>query len=116
MMLYICEKFHNNISNGFQVTIPRMVFKLQSGNNDMVKTAMFNVQRARHVIVLYICVKFRENISDGIGVMEWPRMIEALSYTQHFGGYNIIPSPLFVAGRHFLWRGIKRSRYNVKNT
>ena len=64
---------------------------------------------ARRFMVLYICVKkgdFRENISDGIRVMERTRMMEALTdgrtdgrtNTQNFGGYNIIPSPLFVAG------------------
>ena len=58
------------------------------------------------LIVLYIFVKFRENISDGIRVMERTQMMEALDDgqivrwmdTQNFGGYNIIPSPLFLAG------------------
>ena len=48
-------------------------------------------------------MKFPENISDGIRVMERTRiMMEALTDgptdTQNFGEYNIIPSPLFVAG------------------
>ena len=61
----------------------------------MVEMGMFNVQRAitlkvgkpelrfmcssRRLIMLYICVKFSENISDGIRVMEWIRMMEALT-------------------------------------
>ena len=84
MVLYICEKFHNNISN---------VFNLQSGHAYIVEMAIFNVQRAatpkvgkpelqficvaRCLIVLYSCVKFRENISDGIRVMERTRMVTA---------------------------------------
>ena len=57
-------------------------------------------------IVLYICVMFGENISDSIRVMEWTGMIEALTDgqtnrptdTQNFGRYNIVTTPLFVAG------------------
>ena len=84
----------------------------------MVELVMFNIQRAitlkvgkpelrflcsaRRLIVLHICVKFHENISDGIRVMTRIRTMEALMNgrmdTQSFGGYNIIPSPLFVAG------------------
>ena len=84
MVLYIYEKFDNNISNSFQLT-----------DEYMVEMAMLNVQRAIipkvdkpelpiicsacRLIVLYICVKFRENIMDGIRVMEWTRMMEALT-------------------------------------
>ena len=73
-MLYICERFHENILNGFQLT------------EYMVEMAIFNVQRtitpkvdkselrfmcsACHLMVLYIRVKFRENITNGIRVME----------------------------------------------
>ena len=34
---------------------------------------------ARRLIVLYICVTFGKNISDGVRVMEWTRMMEALT-------------------------------------
>ena len=55
------------------------------------------------LIVLYICVKFGENVSDGIRVVERTRMMEELTDrwtadTQNLGWYNIIPSPLLVAG------------------
>ena len=53
--------------------------------------------------MLYICVKYHENISDSIRVMKLTQMMEALTDTQNFGGYNIIPSPLFVAG-HKKWK------------
>ena len=54
---------------------------------------------ASGLIVLYICVNSLENILDGIRVMERTQMMEVLTDgTQNFGGYIIIPSPLFVAG------------------
>ena len=110
MVLYICEKFHNNSSNGFN---------LQSGHKCMVEMAMFNVQRAITPKVgkpklrfmcsachPYICVKFRENILLSIRLMEGTRMMEALTHgqmdTQNFGGYNITSLPLFVAGHSCL--------------
>ena len=84
----------------------------------MVEMAMFYVERAiipkvgkpellfmcsAHCLtVLLICVKFHANFYNGIRVMEWTQMIEGLTNrqtdTQNFGGYNIIPLPLFVAG------------------
>ena len=79
-MLYICVRFHEIISNGFN---------LQSGHKYIVEMALFNVQRAitpkvgkqelrfmcsaRHLMELYICVKFRENITSGIRVIEHTR-------------------------------------------
>ena len=79
---------------------------------------MFNVQRAKtpkvskpelgfmcsahRLIVLYICVKIHENISDSIRLMMRTQIMEALTdrrtETPNIGGYNIITSPLFVAG------------------
>ena len=82
MVIYICIKFQENISNSFQVT---------------------------EQCVLHIGVKFHENtcISNGIRVMERTRKYEALTDrrtdTQNFGRYNIIP-------RHFLWRGIQTKK------
>ena len=65
IVLCICVKFPENISN---------CFNLQSGHEYLVEMAMFNVQRAinpkvgkpelrfmcsaRRFVVLYICVKF----------------------------------------------------------
>ena len=66
---------------------------------------------AGHLIVLYNCVKFHENISDDFRIKERTQMMEALMdrWTDEqtdgltdrhskFGWYNIIPSPLCVAG------------------
>ena len=79
IMLYISVKFHENISNGFQLTEQTRV--LVHGRNGYI----FNIQRAvipelrnpklwflhsaHRLIVLYICVKFRENTSNGIRVI-----------------------------------------------
>ena len=64
MVFYICEKFHNNISN---------VFNLQSGHEANIcvqrakgKPELRFMCSARRLTVLYICVKFGENILDGI--------------------------------------------------
>ena len=97
-MLYICEKFHNNISK---------VFNLQSGHKYMAEMAIFNVQRAitpkvckpvmvrvfcmSSQVVLYICVKFCENILASIRVTERTKIMEALmdghSNISGFRGY-----------------------------
>ena len=71
MVLYICEKFHHNSSNGFQPTEWILY---------MIEMAMFNVQRAiapkvgkpelwfmcsaHCFIVFYTCVKFCANTLD----------------------------------------------------
>ena len=86
MKFYICLRFHENISNGFQLTERTRVH---------CKMAIFNVQRAitpnkskpelqfmcsaRRLMVLCICVKFPENIANGIRLMEWTRNYEALT-------------------------------------
>ena len=53
---------------------------------------------ARRLRVFYICVKFRENISDAIsyGADTKDASADVRTDTQNFGGYNMIPSPLFV--------------------
>ena len=60
------------------------------------------MRSARRLILFYIYVKLGENISDGIRVMERTQMMQTLTDgrtdIQNFGRYNIIPSPLFVAG------------------
>ena len=87
IVLYIYVKFPENISNSFQLTERTRYY--------MVEMAMFNVKRAitpkvdkpelrfmcsaRRLMVLYIYVKFGENISDNIRIMEWIRMMEALT-------------------------------------
>ena len=84
-MLYICEKFHNNIPNCFQLTEQKQVHSkygyVQSskGNNSKSRQTVFGfIYPVCCLIVLYICVKFHENFSDSIRVMERTRMMEAL--------------------------------------
>ena len=80
-VIYICEMFHQNIWNCFQ---------LQSRHKYMVEMAMFNIQRtitlkvskqefrfmcsAPDLTVLYICVKFCENISNSLQLTEQTRV------------------------------------------
>ena len=95
MVLYIYEKFPNNISNGFQLTEWTRVH----GRNGHVQCSKGKNSKSRQTRI-YFC----ENISDG---MERPQMMEELTYgrkdrqtdTQNFRGFNIIP-------HHFLWWGI----------
>ena len=95
MVLYICEKFHKNILNGFQLTERTQVH----GRNGYVqsiitpkagKPELRFMCSACRLIVLYICVKFCENIQqaqvhrvkfgehilDAIRVMERTQMME----------------------------------------
>ena len=77
MVFYICEKFHNIISNGFQLT-ERIRVHNRNGYVQCSKGITPKVGKpelkfmcfACRLIVLYICVTFRENISDGLRVME----------------------------------------------
>ena len=57
-MLYICTKFHENISKGFRVTeLTQFVISKSS-------------KRLHFLIMLYICTKCHESISKGFRVME----------------------------------------------
>ena len=70
MVLYICEKFHNNISNGFQLTESTRVH----GRNGNVQCSKDNNSKSRQtrVTVHVFCTsshsayKFCENILDSI--------------------------------------------------
>ena len=66
MVLYTCEKFHNNISNSSQLTELTRVHSRngygQCSNAITPKVDKPELQfmcSACHIIVLYICVKFR---------------------------------------------------------
>ena len=85
-MFYICEKFHDNISNGFQLTERTRVH----GRNGYVQYLKDNNSKSRQtrvkiymfcsrLIVFYICVRFGENIFEGMRVMERTRMMEVLT-------------------------------------
>ena len=85
MVLYTCEKFYNNISNGFQLTERTQVHNrnsyVQSSKGITPKVGKPELQfmcSACRLIVLYICVKFCENISDSLRVMEQTQMTEVL--------------------------------------
>ena len=74
MVLYICEKFHNNISNGYQLTERTWV----QGRNGYVQCSKGNNSKqeiqfmyfASCLIGLYICVKFSENKSGHKYIVE----------------------------------------------
>ena len=72
VMLYICAKLFEIISNGIKV-IERTRFlycKFQRG----ILPQKCRLISARRLIMLYICAKFCEIISNGIKVMEQTRM------------------------------------------
>ena len=80
-MLYFCAKFHENISNGFQLTKRTRVHgrngyvQCSTGNNSKRMQTRVTVyvpalQLQLQFMMLYICMTFDENISDGIRVME----------------------------------------------
>ena len=69
MVLYICEKFHNNILNSFQLTERIQIdgrnsnVQCSQGNNSKSsQTKVTFIRSASRLIVLYICVKICENI------------------------------------------------------
>ena len=111
LMLYVCEKFHNDILKDFQLSEQTQVrgrngyVQCSQGNNSKSsKPKLWFMCSACHHIMLYICVKFRENISEGVSygadtndgsTDEWTdRQMD----TQNFGEYNMIPLPIFMAG------------------
>ena len=106
MLLYICEKFHYDISHSFQLTEWTRIHgrngyvQCSKGNNcKSGKPELQFMCSAHHLIVLYICV-FLE-ISWTISEICRTQMMETLTdrrtNTQNFRGYYIISSPLFVA-------------------
>ena len=73
MVLYICVNFHENISNGFQLT------EQTHGGNGYVQRAitpkvgkpeLWFMCYACRLMVLYICVKLSGNITNSIRVMK----------------------------------------------
>ena len=80
-MLYICVKFHNHISIGFQLTDQTGVH----GRNGYVQCQRAITQEKGKSELGFIgsaccliSVKFPENILDGIRIMEQTGMMEAL--------------------------------------
>ena len=88
-VLYNCERFHENISNSFQLTV--------HGGNVYVQCSKGNNSKSRQISVmvhvfctlshgLYICVKFRENITK---VSELWSGHEYMVGTAIFNIYNV---------------------------
>ena len=114
MVLFICDRFHENIL---------INFNLQSGQEYMVEMLMFNVQMsitlkvgkselrfmcsARRLIMFCICVMFRENITKGIRVMERTRVHGRNGYVQCSKGNNS------VSGQTKLWFMCSKHRLMV---
>ena len=78
MVLYICVKFCENITNGIRVMEQTRVHgricyvQCSKGYNSKRRKAELRFMcSACCLMVLYICVKFRENISNSIRVTEW---------------------------------------------
>ena len=67
MVLHICEKFHHNISKGFQL-LERTILgrngyvQHSKGNNSKSRQTSYGSHVLQVVSVLYICVKFHESI------------------------------------------------------
>ena len=76
VMLYICAKFREIISNGIKVIewTQFLYGKLQRG----IIPPKMQVEQLLYIsacllVMLYICAKFREIISNGIKIIEWTR-------------------------------------------
>ena len=117
MTLYICVKFCQNIWNGFQLT--EQIWK--HGRNGYVqcsKDAKNTKSRQTIATIFVFCMLshsalhlcevswkyFKLYILLWSGHKWWKRWWTA--NTQNFGGYNIIPSPLFVAGHNVYGLGV----------
>ena len=74
IVLYICMKFHENISNNFE--------DIERTRVRMVEMAIFNIQRACHLMVLPFCVKFHENMSSGFKVVQRTQKLFTDTHTQ----------------------------------
>ena len=102
--MYICVKFHENISNGFQLTERTRAhgrngyFQCSKGNNSRLGSlkSLF-MHSVRRLMVIYNSVKFLVNISNGIRFTKRTRMSKALTDgrrdgrrtdTQNYEGYN----------------------------
>ena len=105
MLLYTCEKFHNNNANGFQLTERtrahnRSGYVQYSKGN---KPELRFISSARRLSVLHLCevsCKYlRRFLSYGADTNDGSD--DGRTDTQNFGRYNIIPSQQVV-------RGIKR--------
>ena len=94
IVLYICEKFQQNIWNGFQLTEwtrvhSRNGFDVQRAVTPKVgKPELWFMYSAHCLIVLYICVKFHENISNCFQLTDRTRVHGRNGYVQCSKGNN----------------------------
>ena len=97
MVRYICERFHENTFNSFQLTERKGVHggnvyvQCSKGNNSKSRqTELLFMCSTRHLIMLYIYVKLRENITNDIRVMERTRVHGRNGYVQCSKGNNSV--------------------------
>ena len=72
-MLYICTKFHENISEGFRVTglTQFLISKFSKRHRSVENIGGAMILISTHFLIMfYICTKCHENISQGFRVME----------------------------------------------
>ena len=85
-MLYICIRFHENISNDFlRYRADTSVWAII---NEVRKPELWFLCSAHPIIVLYICMKCHENISNESKDTERTRMYGGNGYFQYLKGNN----------------------------
>ena len=92
MVLNICVKFHENISNGFDVTERTRVCDKLAITPKEGKPDLGFLCSACHLILLNICVNFHENISNGFQVKERERFFDRQTRDAN-GKNNMSPAP-----------------------
>ena len=97
MVLYICERFHENILNSFQLTERtglhdgNYFVQCSKGNNSQSRQSELQFMRSAHpLIMLYTCAKFHKNITNGIRVMEQTRVHGRNGYVKCSKGNNSV--------------------------
>ena len=76
MILYIPIKFHENILNGFQLSVHEfsiVKFQREKTKKKNVQTRLTVLVSARRLMMLYISMKFHDHILNGFQVIEWTR-------------------------------------------
>ena len=77
MVIYICIKFQENISNNFQIYYRNHYFPSSKGHNSKNRFTRITVPflySAPSLMMLFICVKFHQNIRNGFQLTEGTRV------------------------------------------
>ena len=100
MVLYICVKFHENITNGIRVkertlvhgknSLFQYLYCSKGCNSKSRLTELWFLCSACHLMMLYICERFHENILISTRVMERTRVHGRNGYVQCSKGNNSI--------------------------